>query len=173
MRILKLLLLLTLSVAIYGQTKNPFLKLKFDKVVFYDFEEIGEKGSQIVDANGKPVQKIIKQVQLDTSTISKLNLKLGDRKSYGNITASCFDPHCGFVYFLNGKPVAQILLCIDCNRLRSDIDIPAKKQGKQGTGADTYYIADGLSKSMRKFINGLLIKHKFTHQIELGSSFDK
>ncbi|MBN8701277.1 MAG: hypothetical protein J0L54_16840 [Chitinophagales bacterium] len=173
MRILNLFLFLTLSFATFGQTKNPFLKLKFDKVVFYDFEGIGEKGSQIVDNNGKSVQKVIKQVQLDTSTISKLNLKLGDRKSYGNVTASCFDPHCGFVYFLNGKPVAQILICIDCNRLRSDIDIPAKKQGKQGTGADAYYIADGLSKSMRKFINGLLLKHKFTHQIELGSSFDK
>ena len=173
MRILNLLLLLTISTVLHGQVNNPFLKLKFDKVVFYDFEEIGEEGSQLVDDNGKTVQKIIKQVQLDTSMISKLNSKLGDKRSYGNVTASCFDPHCGFVYFLNGKPVAQILICIDCNRLRSDIDIPAKKQGKQGTGADTYYIADGLSKSMRKFINGLLIKYKFTHQIEPGSSFDK
>jgi hypothetical protein len=32
---------------------------------------------------------------------------------------------------------------------------------------------DGLSKSLRKFFNGLLVKNKFTHQIPPGSSFDK
>ncbi len=166
-------ILLISSLSVNGQVKNPFLQLKFDKVIFYDFKDIGEKGSLIVDNVGKPIQNIIKQVRLDTVTIKKLNIKLGDKKSYGNVTASCFDPHCGFVYFLNGKPVGQITICISCNRLYSNLDIPAKKQGKQGEGKDAYYMLDGLSKSLRKFINGLLVKNKFAHQIEPGSSFDK
>lgn len=173
MRIIFFLLLLTLSANSNGQTKNPFLNLKFDKVVFYDFKDIGEKGSLIVDNNGKYLQTVIKQVQLDTVTISKLNTKLGDRKSYGNGTAACFDPHCGIVYFLKGKPVGQITICLGCNRLYSSIDIAVQKQGKQGKGKDAYYILDGLSKSFRQFINGLLKKNKFTHQIEPGSLFDK
>jgi len=173
MQILNFVLLLTLSFTSTEQAKNPFLKLKFDKVVFYDFEDIGEKGSLIVDKNGKFLQTILKQVQIDTATIKKLNFKLGDKKSYGNGTAACFDPHCGFVYFLQGKPVGQITICMSCNRLHSSIDIPAQKQGKQGQGEEVYYMLDGLSKSFRQFINGLLKKNKFAHQIEPGSYFDE
>ncbi|MEO7306673.1 MAG: hypothetical protein ABIR78_14290 [Ferruginibacter sp.] len=173
MRIISFLLLLTISLTTKGQTKNPFLNLKFDKVVFYDFEDIGEKGSLIVDYNGKYLQTILKQVQLDTTTIKKLNIKLVDKKSYGNGTAACFDPHCGFVYFLKGKPLGQITICLGCNRLYSNIDIPAQKQGKQGQGKDAYYMLDGLSKSFRQFINGLLKKNRFAHQIEQGSHFDE
>jgi hypothetical protein len=171
MRIISFILLLTLSLTSAGQTKNPFLTLKFDKVFFYDFQDIGEKGSLIVDKNGKYLQTIIKQVQLDTATIKKINAKLGDKKSYGNGTAACFDPHCGFVYFLKGKPVGQVTICLVCNRLYSSFDIPAQKQGKQGQGKDAYYILDGLSKSFRQFLNKLLKKNKFTHQIETGSHF--
>jgi hypothetical protein len=171
MRIILFILLSTLSLSSIGQTKNPFLTLKFDNVVFYDFKDIGEKGSLIVDNNGKYLQAIIKQVQLDMTTIKKLNIKLGDKKSYGNGTASCFDPHCGFVYFLKGKPVGQMTICLGCNRLYSSIDIPAQKQGKQGQGKNAYYILDGLSNSFRQFINGLLVKNKFSHQIEPGSHF--
>jgi hypothetical protein len=173
MRKISVVLLLTFSLSTNGQLSNPFLNLKFDKVIFYDFEEIGEKGSLIVDNNCKPVQKILKQVNLDPSTIIKLNIKLGDKQSYGNVTAFCFDPHCGFVYFFKGKPVGQITICLSCNKLHSSIDIPAQQQGKQGRGKDSYFILDGLSKSLRKYLNRLLIKNKFTHQIQPGSHFDE
>ena len=166
-------ILLFISYFTNGQVINPFVKLKYDKVVFYDFEDTLGKTLRIVDRNGKMLVRVIRQVNLESSTIKNINIKLGEIKSYGNFTASCFDPHCGFVYFLNGIPVAQVLICIDCNRLVSDIDIPAQKQGKQGSGEDIYYIADGLSKAMRKFINRLLIEYKFSHQIVDGASFDK
>ena len=173
MRNLSFVLLLAISFTSNGQNKNPFFNLEFDKVVFYDFKETTGKSSLIVDNNGKYMQTIIRQVQLDTATIKKLNVKLCDKKSYGNGTAACFDPHCGFIYFLKGKPVEQITICLGCNRLHSSIDIPAQKQGKQGQGEDAYYILDGLSKSFRQFINRLLIANKFSHQIEAGSYFDK
>ena len=155
-----------------GQAKNPFQSLKFDKVVFYDFVVVGEKTSVIVDGNGIPIQTILKLVQPDASTVKSLNFKLGDKKSYGAGTASCFDPHCGFVFFLKDKPVAQIMICLGCNRLHSSIDIPAQKQGKQGQGKDTYYISNGISKSFRQYINRLLIRNKFSNQIKPGSHFD-
>lgn len=40
------------------------------------------------------------------NTINNLNTKLGDKKSLGNGTASCLDPHYEFVYLLNSKPIA-------------------------------------------------------------------
>jgi hypothetical protein len=168
-----LVLFLTTVCSLSAQTKNPFQNLKFDKVIFYDFEENAEKGSFIVDNNGKPLQRLIKQVQPDTTTIKALNSKLGDKRSYGHGTAACFDPHCGFVYFLKGKPIAQVTICLGCNRLRSTIEIPAQKQGKHGQGKDAYYLFDGLSKSFRQYINNTLRKYNFSHQIEPGSAFDR
>lgn len=171
MRILFFLLLCALSFSSNGQPGNPFLHLNFDKVLFYDFDDIKEEGTLIVDNNGRYLQTIIKQVQLDPATIKKLNFKLGDKKSYGKGTAPCFDPHCGFVYYLKGKPVGQISICLACNRLYSSIDIPAQKQGKQGNGKDTAYLLDGLSRPFRLFINELLVKNKFTHQIDPKSRY--
>jgi hypothetical protein len=161
------ILFLILSQALLGQTKNPFLSLKFDKVIIYDFE--GGKSEQdysIVDDEGQLAKSIRKQAQLDKSTISTLNTKVGDIKSYGAVTAACFDPHLGIVYFLNDKVVAHISVCLDCNRLSSSIDIKAQKQGKIGTGDNVYYTADGLSKSFRQYLNSILKKYNFSHQIK-------
>ncbi len=155
-----------------SQTKNPYRDLKFDKVILYDFEPSAEKGSLIIDNGGKPLQTIVKQIQLDPATIKSFSSKLGNKASFGNVTAFCFDPHCGLVYFLKDKPVAQIAICLECNKLRSTIDLPAQQQGKQGQGQDVYYISDGLSKTFRKHINEMLKKYSFSHQIKSGSSFD-
>ena len=71
------------------------------------------------------------------------------------------------------KIVGNVLICMDCNVLRSSIDIPAQKQNKQGQGDKAYYLGDGMSKSFRLFINDLLIKNNFSQQIKSGSGFDK
>lgn len=146
--------------------QNPFSTLKFDKVVMYDFA--GGKGSDlyIVDNKGQLAKSISKQIQLDKVIVSKLNEKLGNKKSYGDVTAACFDPHLGFVYYLSGKIVAHITICLDCNRLRSSIPIVAQQQGKVGKGKDAYYISDGLSITFRNFLNTLLVKNNFSHQID-------
>lgn len=174
MRFISLLLLVTLTLPSSGQTKNPFLSIKFDKVVLYDYQPAGEDRS-LVDKKGKLVRtaKIKKQVQLDTATIKQLNKRLGDQKSYGQVTAFCFDPHLGIVYYLNGKIVRHVLVCMDCNAVRADIEIPAQKQNKQGQGDKAYYLGDGMSKSFRQFLNKLLKKYKFSHQIKVGSEFDR
>ncbi len=169
-----LLLLLAIPFISIGQiSKNPFLDLKFDKVIMYDFEGGKDADIFIVNEKGQLIKSIKKQQQLDSSTIKNLNAKFGDKKSFGGVTASCFDPHVGFVYYLKGKAVAQISICLDCNRLRSTIDIPAQKQGKVGKGDEVYYLADGLSKTFRRFLNTLLQKNQFSHQIKKGSSFDQ
>jgi hypothetical protein len=174
MRILSLLLLLTLTLAAKGQTKNPFLSLKFDKAVLYDYEPDGEDPS-LIDYNGQILKtvKIKKQAQLDDATIKKLNAKIGDRKSYGQVTAMCFEPHLGIVYYLKGTVVRHALVCMGCNAFRADVDIPAQHQNKQGKGKEIYYLGEGMSKSFRQFINRLLVKYDFSHQAKNSSMFDK
>ena len=163
MRNIALLFFLTLSLCSNGQTKNPFLSLKFDKVIIYDYEPNGEDPLLINDKGqiSKGV-KIKTQVQLDNATINNLNKKLGDKNSYGNNHADCFEPHLGIVYYWHDKIVGHVIICLDCNVLNSSIDIPAQKQGKQGQGKNVYYTLDGLSKSFRQFLNELLKKYNFS-----------
>lgn len=174
MHIISFLFLLTFTFSTKGQTKNPFLSLKFDKAVLYDYEPNGENPF-LIDNKGQLIKtvKIKKQVQLDSPTIKKINAKIGDKKSYGQVTAMCFEPHLGIVYYLNGKIVRHALVCMSCNALRADIDIPAQHQNKQGKGKEVYYLGDGMSKSFRQFINELLIKYNFSHQAKSSSMFDK
>jgi hypothetical protein len=173
MWMISILFLLMPLLSLSQSSNNPFLKLKFDRVVMYDFE--GGKGADIsiINENGQLAKSVKKQRLLDNATVKKLNDKLGEKKSFGGTTAFCFDPHVGFVYYLKGKVVAHISICLDCNRLRSNIDIPVQKQGKVGDGDESYYLADGLSKSFRQFINALLEKNQFSHQIKQGSAFDE
>lgn len=161
------------SLSAFGQQKNPFFKLKFDKVVMYDYLPDGEKAGTVISSKGELVSTVIRKVQLDSITVQRLNQKLGEKKSYGSGTAFCFNPHLGIVYYGGDKIVAHISVCFACNRLRSSVEIPAQKQGRVGEGKDAYYISDGLSKSFRFFLNALVKKHGFSHQIEPGSGFDE
>lgn len=169
MRNITLLFLLTLSVCSKGQTKNSFLTPKFDKVVIFDYEPYGENPSLVEKGRILKDVKIKKQIQLNKATIKKLNAKLGDKKSYGYVHADCFEPHLAIVYYLRNIIVLDVLVCLECNRLSSSVDIPATKQGKQGEGKNVYYVLDGLSNSFRQFLNNLLKKYNFSHQIKAGS----
>lgn len=171
MRFITFLFWLTFALSLNGQAKNPFLKLKFDKVVLYDYEPFGENPA-LVDNNGQILKavKIKKQAQLDSSTIKELNTKLGDKKSFGDVTAICFEPHLAIAYYLDRKIIRDVLICMACNALRSDVDIPAQHQNKQGKGKEAYYLGDDMSKIFRKFINSLLVKYNFSHQIKAGSA---
>ena len=140
----------------------------------YDYQSAGED-HELIDNRGQFITsvKIKKQVQLDSATIKQLNKRLGDKKSYGQVTAMCFEPHLGIVYYLNGKIIRHVLVCIECNGLSADIDISAQHQDKQGQGDKAYYLGNGMSKFFRRYLNGLLIRYNFSHQIKAGSMFDK
>jgi hypothetical protein len=174
MRIISFLFLVALNLNDQGRPKNPFLSFKFDKVFLYDYEPNGENPA-LVDTKGQLIKnvRIRQKVQLDSATIKNLNNRIGNIKSYGQARAMCFEPHLGIVYFSNGKIVHHALVCMDCNGLRADIDIPAQHQGKKGIGDKSYYLLDGMSKSLRVFLNELLIRYNFSHQAKPVSMFDK
>ncbi|KQK25577.1 hypothetical protein AR438_08195 [Chryseobacterium aquaticum] len=159
-------LFLMVSNASFSQEK-PFSTISFDKVVLYDFS--GGKGEgiiSIIDNKGNLAKTVKKKILLDQETVKVLNKKLESRESYGSATASCFDPHLGIVYYFKNKPIAHLSICMDCNRLRSSRNIPAQNQGKTGKGEDAYYLLDGMSKPFRRYINELLKKYNFSHQIK-------
>jgi hypothetical protein len=171
-----LLLSITLLFFAYanGQLENPFQLLKYDGAVMYDYEQAGENPS-LIDGDGRIIKSVHvkKQIQLEKATIDELAVKLCSKSSFGNSHADCFEPHLGIVYYWHDKAVADILICMDCNRLSSSIHLPDQRQGQNGSGQNLYYLADGMSKSFRKFLNTLLIKYDFSHQAKPRSQFDK
>lgn len=107
-----------------------------------------------------------RQTLTNSENESLVNI-LGLKSSYGEYPAACFEPHLGIVFYKKGKPVQYITICMDCNRLVSSINIPNQQQGKEvsETGT-TYYLLNGMSGGMRKYLNQLLKKYKFSHQID-------
>ena len=156
------------------QTKkyiNPFDTLKYDKVIAYDYN--GSPEMQIV-INGKVMplkERMFKQAELTKEQINKFNKTIGDTKSYGGGTASCFDPHFGIVYFKQNKIVGHISICLGCNFLESIPDIPAENSHKTDLCDECY--ANGFSKSGRKNISALVKELQFSHWQLSDGFFDK
>jgi hypothetical protein len=156
--------LIFLLPATHGIIKNPPLQLRYDKVMMYDFNGGIGSDQTIVDAKGRLATSVTKQVALDKESAISLTKKLGEKESFGDEMAMCFEPHLGFVYYLKGKIVAYMTVCLDCNVFVSSIPLDPQKHEKLGIANDAY-IAGAPSKPFRAFLNSLLKKHNFSHQL--------
>jgi len=146
-----------------GQVNNPYLKLRFDRVVMYAFSGGIGSDQSIVDNQGNLAKSITKQVILDKETALSLSTKLGEKGSYNDEEGACFEPGLGFVYYLKGKIVAHVTVCLKCNLLVSSIPLEAKSHRGFWTGDDVY-LAGGLTKSLLTFFERLLEKYNFYPQ---------
>lgn len=165
---MKLFITITLlTLLTFGSNKinNPYSKLKYDKVIIYDFSG-GKDFNQYIVNNGHLATSVVNKAELDKQNIAILNECLGKKTSFGNGESACFEPHLGFVYYRDNKIVAYITVCLDCNVLVSSLPLEAQQQGKIGEGKNAYYMADGPSKSFRLFLNSILKKYNFSHQLK-------
>jgi hypothetical protein len=147
----------------FSQSSKGFNIKLIDSVVFYDFDRMskGEINS-IIDARGNLNLKIIrKSFKLDKSKCVEFNEILNRKDSYGEVTASCFDPHLGIVFYSKGIPKNYINICFACNALRANYRIVAQEQGKQGNGKNAYYILNGMSKKITNYLHKLLKENNF------------
>ncbi|MGC4039361.1 MAG: hypothetical protein QM710_00805 [Flavobacterium sp.] len=141
--------------------KTPFDKLKFDKVIAYDYEG-SEEPFPSVFKNGEFIPIIEKQQALTEKQADFLIDKiLTSNDTYGEATAACFNPHLAFVFYKNSKKVFEVDICLGCNSLISSVAIPASqfhkfkfKNGQEG-------VADGFSKQGKKRIRGLATELDF------------
>jgi hypothetical protein len=156
-----LFFLITQSLFLNAQKSNPFAKIKFDSLVIYSYEGKKDTDLLIVDKNNKLTKLIKKSAKLGYKESVVLTQKLGSATSYGEGTSACFIPHLGIVYYKSGSVVRHVSVCLDCNRLRADVAIPAQDQKKYNKSAKEYYVADGLSKSFRHLLGVLLRKYNF------------
>jgi hypothetical protein len=131
---------------------KPFGKLSYNKVIAYDFEGSGEPYPSIIDNKGRFVPVVVKQKALTKHQIDKLLSTLVQKSSYGETTASCFEPHFAVVFFKDDKVVNQIDVCLNCNRLHSTIEIPSQSHKKVNKGTENEYALEGLTDVGRKAI---------------------
>ena len=135
--------------------QKPFDTLRFNKIIAYDFEGSEEPNPSVINQKNNFTSVILKQKYLNNVQSNKLIETLTDETTYGESTAGCFNPHLGFVFYNNNKVVYVVDVCLDCNYLISESEIPAMVKKKINIGTEDEYPAIGFSKIGKNKIRGI------------------
>jgi|688.fasta_scaffold187856_3 hypothetical protein len=141
---------------------SPFDNLDYDKVIAYDFSGSEEPYPKVIK-NGRFVPVITAQQYLSQAQADKILSALSSTSTYGEGTAACFQPHFALVLYKNNKMIHQISICLGCNYLISDIDIPAQLLKKAITELGDEYPLKGFSKKGKNAIRNLCKEINFTY----------
>jgi hypothetical protein len=152
--------------SIQPNSKNgtPFDKLKYDKIIAYDFQGSEEPYPSVIDKHGKFVPVVVAQKVLSQFQADKILSALTRESTYGEGTAACFNPHFALVFYRNNKMIHQINICLDCNYLIADIDIPAETHLKIDKGIPDEYTLTGFTKSGKAAIINLCKELNFHYK---------
>jgi hypothetical protein len=148
------------------KAQNPYLTLDYDSLVICDFGNIEETEGNITQIGSSYLLKSKPQNRLALSIVEakEFSNKIGLKSSYGQPTAACFMPHFAAMYYKDGKGIACVEICVDCNILDASHGIKAMEHTPQkADDGSIYYINTGMSKEFRKYLTGLLLKYKFSH----------
>ena len=164
--------------AVYSQKDsigfNIFKKLKYDTVIAYGYDGSYGQEQQLIIEKDKLSKKVKNKKILNQEQVKKINKTLIDTSTYGNTTASCFEPHLGIVYYYKNKVVLSISICLQCNFLESSIEIPASIYYKIQSLDNSYSPATGFSKKARKEINDFCKSLNFNYCLDkLDQQFDE
>lgn len=132
----------------------PFNKLRYDKIIAYDFGDgYSEETLRVIDPQGRFVSNISKQQALSQAKADNILTALTTKSTYGGSNAICFNPRFALVFYKGSKVVNQINICMDCNYLVSEIDIPAQNHIAKKVSKNEYaQTGIGFSESGRKAI---------------------
>lgn len=112
---------------------QPFSSLNFDKLIAYEYEDSPKEdpyASIIMD--GKYIPTITKQKKITQKQAEILLSKLSDEKSYELQPAMCFYPRMSLIFYRESKIINVIDICLDCNLLSSNIEIPNQSKDVPG-----------------------------------------
>ncbi|MFA7444834.1 MAG: hypothetical protein WCY89_02725 [Flavobacteriaceae bacterium] len=145
-------------------TGKPFDTLDYDKVIAYDYKGFGGEIISVIE-NGEFVDVVMKQKFLDQKQLNHFLQILTKNETYGDVTAFCFDPHLGVVFFKNDKVIYKIDVCLDCNYLKSDTEIPAmySKVVNKGAGEEFLIPMVGFSEQGKNDIIDFCKELEFTY----------
>jgi hypothetical protein len=142
---------------------RPFDKLNYDKIIAYDFAGSEEPYPAVIDRQGKFVPVVLGQKFLSQEQADKILSTLTSKSTYGEATAACFQPHFALVFYKDNKMITQINICLGCNYLISEIEIPAETHKKVNAGAKDEYAITGFTDKGKKAIKDLCRELNFTY----------
>ena len=123
------------SVSLPDELFPPFDTIEFDRVVAFDFNKVRRPFVSVLDL---PAQRYAGDIEahqaLDEQQVGQLLTALSRSDSYGGGRAACFDPRMGFVFYQGSVAKMVVDICLDCNFLRSCIEIPATINYKDSEG---------------------------------------
>jgi hypothetical protein len=135
------------EIKVNKKAKRPFKHLHYNKVIAYEYQGfVGERVVEIVE-NSKLASTIKKQSGLNQEQVNNVTALLGANSTYGEGYASCFQPRLGIVFFNDTNIVYHASICLECNRLRSSMEIPATRVKYIEIDDDYKYPAEGFSKT--------------------------
>ncbi|HKX87059.1 MAG TPA: hypothetical protein VJL37_10310 [Flavobacterium sp.] len=144
-----------LTVTLCSTTSIPFKDLKYNKVIAYDYEGNEEPFGSITTQDGHFTPVVLKQRSLNQKQVAQLIKILTDKKTYGEGTAACFNPHMAVVFYDGRKIVFKADICFGCNYLIPSEDIPAMNHKKITFDDGGFYYFVGFTNSGKKKIKEL------------------
>ncbi|MBI3233279.1 MAG: hypothetical protein HYZ42_04445 [Bacteroidetes bacterium] len=131
---------------------KPFDLIDYDKIIAYDFEGTEEPNPSILDNKQQFAPVVLAQQFLTQRQADNILTSLSSESTYGEGTAACFNPRFALVFYKNNKKVNKIDICLDCNYLEADFEIPAVTHKKVNQHTDQEYSIIGFTDSGRKAI---------------------
>jgi hypothetical protein len=174
---MKFLSLLLVFFVCSVKAQNPYATLVYDSLVIYDYGFEMRADESNIKKSGKHyslINKPAKSIKLSLVEAKEFTTKIGEDSTYAQYSADCFNPHFAAFYYNKGKAIANVEICIGCNRLYPSIEIPAKfARPERIEGGETFYPHSGLSRNFRLYMKALLDKYGFSHGPTGQSVFDK
>lgn len=174
---MKLLVTFLVLFACTVKAQNPYSTLAYDSLVIYDYGIEMAADESNIKIEGKHFtfkNKPVKSVVLSAAEAKEFTTKIGEDSTYSQNSADCFNPHFAAFYYKKGKVIANVEICIACNRLYPSIEIPAKyARPEKIPGGEVFYPRSGLSRNFRLYMKTLLDRYGFSHGPTGQSIFDK
>lgn len=154
-------------------TDSIFEKVKYTKVVAYNFRSTRAQGVMVENAD-HTIGTFHETVKLPGVTLTEMQVKtliytLTSKKTYGGGTAACFDPHMAFVFYDEKEIVkAYIDVCMDCNTLKAKPFIAVRKNYTK-----KHPLKEGFSEKGRKTFKKFCTDFNFEHCNKPSELFDK
>ena len=159
-----LTIILFILIRTVNAQSNTYAALTYDSLVIYDFDWRGlnAKYRSIIDEQGNLPPTVKKAVTLPAQEATEMSIRIGEKSSYGQMTAACFDPHFGLVYYEQGLVKEYITICMACNYPRTSIPLPVRDLGTTPEEIEASYSKMGFSKAFRSYLFDLKRKYGFS-----------
>lgn len=152
--------------------ENPFEQLEYDRAVAYEYQ--GDGGRDIRFVLQRPSIPVDSSIVLSPTQVAAFETLICGKDGYGANKSDCFDPHFAVAYFQGDSLIASVNVCLMCNYLIADPEVPATRAVVIDAGTESERFAYGFSKTLRWELDAFIQSLGFVrYPLQPGSVFDE